>query len=76
MGGRGCEGDEAPGRGGGGEAARLRGCPPTGGGDPAGRGNPRWLPSARGLRLGLIGDPSLVVLTLLKVLEMVGCDND
>lgn len=62
------------GRGGGGEAARLLGSPPTGGGDRAGRGNPRRLPSTRGRRLGL-ETPVLVVLTL-KVLETVGSEND
>ena len=72
MGGRGCEGTRPLG----GEAARLLGSPPTVGGDGSGRGNPRRLPSARGRRRGLIGDPCLVVPTLLKVVEMVGRENE
>lgn len=64
MGGRGCEGTRP---GGGGEAARLLGSPPTGGGDGAGRGNPGGFPRHVAAAWALLETGVWVVLTLLRV---------
>lgn len=71
MGGRGCVGTRP---GGGGEAARLLGSPPTGGGDGLGGETPAasldtWPPP------GLDETKVWVVLTSLRVVGMVGFRN-
>lgn len=72
MGGRGREGMRPRG----GEAARLPGSPPPGGGDGAGRGNPggfphTWPPPGTDGR-----PPSFSGPFLLEVVEMVGCKKE